>query len=81
VPFIRFLRDYQVKAAGGAAYSRGAVVECSEGTAGHFINRRAAELCEKPAPKPEPEEPAKPAPKQAVKAKVKKDADKDEAEG
>jgi hypothetical protein len=81
VPFIRFLRDYTVNAAGGATYSKGQVVECSVDSAEHFTQRFLAELCGEPKPEARPEVADTPAPKQAVKAKVKKDADKDEAEG
>lgn len=82
MPFIRFKRDYRVEAAGGATYSSGDVVECSEATAEHFIARQAAELCDsKPAAADEPAEDApKPESKPAVKARSKKGASTDEAE-
>ena len=75
MPFIRFLRDYEVRACDGAAYSRGDVVECSDDSAEHFTARRAAELCEPPAPKPKATPKAEV--KHAAKAKVKQDAETD----
>ena len=50
MPTIRFLRAYTVKDAASAKYAPGDLLECSEATASHFLDRRAAERYEPPKP-------------------------------
>lgn len=50
MPKIKFLTDYTVKAAGGATYKKGQVVEMTKESCDHYVNRqppRAAYVDEK----------------------------------
>lgn len=76
MPFIRFLCDHTVKAAGGATYKKDDVVECSADRAGYFTRRFLAVLCPAPQAIAESVEPVEP--KVARKTKVVKDVPADD---
>lgn len=44
MPRIAFTRNYEVKDGSGTRYTKGQTLDCSEASANHFINRRAAVL-------------------------------------
>lgn len=62
MPRIRFKRDYLVKP-DGPAHKAGEVLEVSEASSQHFVNRGAAEVLRDEEPRrPEAKKPTPPAP-------------------
>ena len=55
MPKVKFLRKYKVNDEEGREYAEGEIVDLSEGSAKHFIDREAAEeYSEEAKPKPSP---------------------------
>lgn len=50
MPWIKFLQNHTVQAAGGATYKEGQVVEVAPDSARHFTSRNLAEVVENPKP-------------------------------
>ncbi len=51
MPYVKFLRHYTVRDDSGTQFTKGQVVEVTEASAQHFLNRGAVERVAKPKPK------------------------------